>query len=77
METTIKNKKSTSPVYFAIISSILIVFGILFFIFHISPEKIAMELSEFAQHHYFLMSFISFVSGMIFLKFYYDRLKRN
>jgi hypothetical protein len=77
METTIKNKKSASPVYFAIISSILIVFGILFYIFHISPEKIALELSEFAQHHYFLMSFISFVSGFIFLKFYYDRLKHN
>jgi cyanate permease len=75
METTIKNSSNRKPIYLAVTSGLLFFFGLICFIFHISPDTIAKALSEFAQHHYIMSSFISFVVGMICLKFYYSNIK--
>jgi hypothetical protein len=72
MKTTIKNKNENQPVHLIVISSILIFFSAICFIFHISPDSIAQSLSEFAEHHYLLTAFISFVLGMYVIKSYYD-----
>lgn len=78
MKTITKNQNSADYTYLIVIGSALIIFGIIGFIFHISPKEIALALSEFAEHHYLLMSFISFVLGMFTIGYYYDlKLTKN
>ena len=77
MKTISKNQNTANNTYLIVIGSTLIMFGIIGFIFHISPKQIALALSEFAEHHYLLMSFISFVLGMLTISYYYDLKKSN
>jgi preprotein translocase subunit Sss1 len=77
MKTLEKNQNTENNTYLIVIGSGFILFGVIGFIFHISPKQIALALSEFAEHHYLLMSFISFVLGMLTISYYYDLKKSN
>lgn len=76
METTIKTRKN-SGVFPLLFSGALVALALVCFVLHLSPKQVALALSEFARHHYFLTGFIFLVLALISMKYYGREIENN
>lgn len=70
METKQSISKNVAKTFLVIILSIAVIISLSCLALHLNPLQLEGKIFEFAEHHYFLFGFISFIIGMIAVRAY-------
>jgi hypothetical protein len=70
MKTNQSISKNVAKTFLVILFSIAVIISLSCLTLHLNPLQLEGEIFEFAEHHYFLFGFISFLIGMIAVRAY-------